>query len=130
VDVFLAGGERFLNRSPVYPQRPRPLAPGLTERIDLPVGESPGRPPFPGARPDVRLRFRIPRLGDPRDFAIRLNGAAVSKGAAAGSWLEYAVQPSLVKIGDNRVEISLRRTRRTGLVLKDILLVVRYANRR
>jgi hypothetical protein len=124
---WLAGGLRFLNRSPLSPERPRTLEPGEAVTVPLRVGEQVGK--AGGDRqPEVRLRVQIQGLSDPGEMSARLNDTAITGGTASEEWLEYSVAPALVRKGVNRFQFVLKPESKARPVLKDLLLWVRYSN--
>lgn len=124
VSRFLADGERFLVRSVVSPENPRPLEPGKPVDLELGVGEELGRQAQP--TPDITLALRIDQSDAARHVSVKLNGERLADGAASGVWLEFSVSPAQVEKAMNRVEIAVTGEVAATPVLHDLVLWVRY----
>ena len=118
---WFVGGEQFLHRSPVSPERPRRLEPGKTVAVELNVGEELAE----SGKTDVTLRLQIDELDDASEVSVKLNGKLLPSGSKSDTSLEYAVSPTQVKKGANRLEITLDPGSEAKPVLQDLLLSVR-----
>jgi hypothetical protein len=120
---WLAGGLRFLNRSPLSPERPRTLEPGKAMGVDLRVGQT--LAPADAEAPQVQLRLQVKGLAEPDDLSVTLNDAPLTGGTRSGEWLEYPVAPKAVSKGMNRFQFTLDSNSQAKPVLQDLLLWVR-----
>ena len=123
---WLAKGLKFLNRSPVSPQRPVALGAGKTATIELRVGEEVPKSESRGFTADVQLRLRLKDLPRADELSVKLNDKPLAGGTNSGEWLEYPVSPPLVAKGVNRFEITLEAQSKAKPVLQDLLLWVRH----
>lgn len=127
INRWMANGERrFLNRPTLSPERPMALKPGRAVAVELRVGGAVGERKAGGPTPHVALHLRFSKLADAAELSVKLNGSVLAKGRRNGAWVEYSVQPTLVKKGANRIEVALDAQSAAGPVLQDILLWVRY----
>ncbi len=124
---WLANGARFLNRSPLFPERPRTLKPGETTTVELRVGEHVEKGGTDGT-PEVKLRLQVEGLSDAAEIAVKLNDRALSAGSLSGQWVECAVDPTLLRRGVNQFQITLDSQSEAKPVVRDLLLSVRYAD--
>lgn len=115
-------GESFVHRSLLSPSRPRKLEPAQPEAVEIIVGDDVAA----GGTPTVTARVQVEALTKPEDLAVTINGTPLEQPVAADTWLEYAVEPALVKKGTNRFEFALAEGVPAGPVLQDLLLWVRY----
>jgi len=113
------GGERFLNVSPLTVECPRKLEADKTEEVELHIGEK------LSAKTSVTLRLHAQRLGRAVDLSVTLNGKALREGVKSGQWVEYRVSPVVVKRGENRLRLTLRRGSRSRPILDDLVMWVR-----
>ena len=149
INRWLVGGQRFLNRSPLSPERPRKLEPGKPVTVELRVGEDVSKGAAGGASPDVKLALRISGPVKVEALSVKLNGRPLDRGSMSAkqpsaapkakpsakaappdAWVAYPLAPSFVRPGVNRFELALDRQSKAGAVLKDLLLWVRCGNAR
>ena len=121
-EFWLEGGAKLFNVPLLLPQDPLKLTPGTAESVSITVGDDPGR----GMQPKVDLRLQVGNLADAEAIVAAANGMALAAGVLSGEWLEYAVEPHLVKRGENRLEITVRAGYDTPAMLRDVQLWVRY----
>ena len=136
LNQWLANGARFLNRDPVSPERPRKLTPGVPVSIDLRVGQIDLRVGQEVRNredlslvPVVELQLLVSEAVKPADLSIKLNGELPPGGVAAksGGWMEWAIDPQLVKKGRNQFEVTLApHCNAKSPQIEDLLLWVRY----
>jgi len=149
INRWLVGGQRFWNRSPLSPERPRKLDPGKSVTVELRVGEDVSKGAAGGGTPDLKLALRVAGLVKAEALAVKLNGRPLDRGAMSAkqpsaapkakpsakapvpdAWVEYPLAPSSVRVGVSQFEVALDRQCKTGIVLKDLLLWVRCGNTR
>ncbi len=121
IERWMVGASRFLNRSPISPERPRELQPGKPVTVQLRVGED-----FRQAQaPEVTLRLQFRGLPAAADVSVKLNDHALTGGTMSDSWVSYRVDPSFVKKGANQLEILLPLDQEARPIVRDLLLSVR-----
>ncbi len=120
---WMAGGERFLNRAPLSPERPRPLKPGRSEHIKLRVGEDIRTV----GKVKVTLELQMQPPIEPEALRVRFNGFPLPAGVRSKSWLQFGVDPANVKQGVNHIQIALSAHSSSGepSILHDLVLWVR-----
>ena len=116
----------FLRVPVLSPRHPSPLKAGQPAEISFPVGDDVLWGESEGIRADVKLRLQVEKLTGSRDLAVKINGAALGKSALTSGWLQYQVEPKLVKKGTNRIEITARRGLAAAPVLSDLELLIKY----
>ena len=123
INTWMANGEkRFLNRSVLSPERPRPLTPGKPVSVKLRVGRKIAPETARGAMPEVKLRLRVQKLTAPSALTVKVSGTDLGRGAKSGVWFDYRVEPSFVKKGTNRFEVMLLPGSTVAPVLQDLVL--------
>jgi hypothetical protein len=123
---WLANRLRFLNRSPLSPERPRTLKPNEPVTVELHVGQDLlGKQPK-GIIPEVKLRLQVENLDNVDDIYVKINDEQLTDGKKSGTWLEYPVDPALVKKGLNQFEFMLTADCKAEVLIEDLLLYVRY----
>ncbi|MHB9070818.1 MAG: glycoside hydrolase family 10 protein [Sedimentisphaerales bacterium] len=148
---FLAGGDRFINRSILSPEQPKKLKPGESTNVELCVAENVQEARRQGAVPNFKLLLRFDKQINVEEISVRLsNDLLYNDGSRSGVWakhpasldgivppsidskssvwVEYAVNPDRLKQGVNSVAITLKSESNAELILQDILLLVRYHN--
>ncbi|MBN2023204.1 MAG: hypothetical protein JW809_10485 [Pirellulales bacterium] len=118
---YLVNAGEFINRPPMLPEKPAALAVAKPAEVTLDVfdklAENGGT---------ATARLYIPGLSGLENLTVTLNGQALAQGKPTGPWIEYAVEPSLVKTGANRFAVSVKKPEKKGVVLRDLVLSVRY----
>jgi hypothetical protein len=74
----------------------------------------------------VTLRLRFKEAPAAKVIAVTLNGAPLTAETQDGPWLEFPVEPALVKQGDNVFALGVAAGEPTRPVLLDLLLRVRH----
>jgi hypothetical protein len=121
VPRWLVGGERFLNRDPVSPRRPRKLAAGEPTVVELRIGEEPAET---GAEVALSLRLEGSSPGEP---AVLVNGETPGTPVQKGVWLEYPVPALLARQGINQISFTAKGG---DVVLRDIAVWARQKHAR
>jgi len=119
---YLKNGERFVNYDPLSPERRRELEPGESTTIELNVGEQLEE----SGNPQVMLCLQFDGLKTAESIAVTLNGNSLTQGTLNEAWLEVPLKPSLVRKGINVIQVNLNRSSEETMVLKDLVLKVRY----
>lgn len=123
LSFWYEGGEKFMNRDIVNPQYPRTLAAEEPVPIVMPVGEDVTvHPPV-----EVTLRLRFKEAPDPANVTVALNDAPLTHSVQDGQWVDYSVDPAMVKQGDNTFLLGMKKGTTAQPVLIDMLLWVRHA---
>lgn len=135
LDYYLPGGrgERFAHLpilSPDYPQElltGRPIATTLGIADDLPGAIE------NGLTPQLRLNVQVANLPAAEALSVKLNDVALEnvpltwESQMPQTWQEYAVDPRIIKKGDNGVEITLTEDAGNGAcVCHDVHLRISY----
>ena len=96
----------FMRIPRLNPASPITLNPGTTERVTLAFGTAPG----PAARavgPSGRLRLQFATAPVPEQLKVSVNGAALARGTASGTWLEFDLAAGVLRSGANEVTLAL-----------------------
>ena len=123
VNLWLAGGMEFMNLPVALPEKPVKLVPGRTATIEIPVAAEVNK--TSKMTPTVKARLLIDDLEKAKDIEVKLNDQPLVGGDLVGGWLEYAVEPSVVKKGINHLEIAVLPTG-DDITLLDAVLEIRY----
>jgi hypothetical protein len=118
-------GDRFLNRNPVSPQRPRVLKPGASTDVELVIGEDLADRPK-SLTPQVMLKIRFAELDQPDQLAVSLNGSALPTGQVSDGWLEIGLRPEDVAQGVNHFKLTLAKDASKPARVEDLVVWVRY----
>jgi len=127
VGGYLRGGEQYVTRSKLCPEKPVTLQAGQPHVVTFPVGDDFAAANAAGATVSVKLRLRVADLAKAEDIAVRLNGPALTGGALADGWVEFPVPPERVEKGTNRCEVALMPGAKGEPVWQDLQLSVAYA---
>ncbi|HOZ45654.1 MAG TPA: family 10 glycosylhydrolase [Candidatus Hydrogenedentes bacterium] len=122
LEFWYKGGEQFVKRSLISPDRARPLLPGKTEQVDLVVGDDFGK-----TNPEIVLELRFRDLSKIEDVSVGVNEAALESGALDGNWLSVPVSVAVMKQGRNAFTVTLKEGVEGQPVLEDLLLRVRHS---
>ena len=125
VNRWLKGGDRFLNRDPISPERPRELAPGSSTIIELCISEDGGSQESQACRLDATLRLCMENLVLPSTIRVKVNDEDQGNASRSDSWLEFAVKREVLTEGVNTIEILLDKSSSETAVLKDLILSLR-----
>ena len=116
VRSWLVGGERFLNRNPVSPERPRKITSGEPEKIEIQVGENPEET---GAVVTLGLRFKE-EVG--KNLVVQVNGEKLKEPVQNEIWYEYAVPVALIRCDKNEVTLVSEE----NIILEDLVIWMRH----
>ena len=124
---WLKGGERFFTRPMVFsPRKLFPLEVGKPQTVSLLVGDDVKSARAKGFTPKVRLDVQAEGLTSSEDILVKLNNKLLKDCQLRDGWLNYMVKPKLVKLGTNRIKLSLNDTTKTEIKLKDLQLWITY----
>ena len=105
---YLIDGSTYLRRPMLCRGYRLPVTVGEPTEIELMMGEDLGwTKDAPDIVPEVRCRVEVKGVAEPRDVRVAFNGQALDGGSKLGRWLDFPVDPQLVKNGANRVGVAL-----------------------
>ena len=127
LSFWYKGGEKYMNRDILNPEYPRTLAAGAPVSITLPVGEN----VMAHVPVSVTLQLRFKEAPSPETIAVAINGASLTAAAVTppepdNPWLDYPVDPLVVKQGDNVFTFGMKEGETAQPVLLDMLLRMRH----
>ncbi|HLA84149.1 MAG TPA: family 10 glycosylhydrolase [Thermoguttaceae bacterium] len=125
-ESWLVGGLRFLNRLVVSPHRPLTLQPGKPSDVTLEIGDDMRQLEREGALPTVQLRIRPKTELDPTRWSIRWEGKPLATGRRVQNWIEYSIDPRLVRRGPNRLSLVVNPENDQPTQLDDLIVWVRF----
>jgi len=131
VDHYLPGGWRYVEVPLVSPDH---IAGAWKEeplQVEFEVGEDVMWGTEEGIVPRITLRLQIlnlyrEKLTSPYNVEVKLNGRLLDGGCISEEWVEYALDPELVKQGTNELEIAPDRAYDISCVVHDVELQVSY----
>ncbi len=124
---WLKGGERFFTRPGVFsPRNLFPLEAGKPQTVNLLVGDDVSSATAAGYTPKVRLDVQAEGLTSSEDILVRFNNKVLEDCELDKEWLQLPVSAKLVKLGTNRIELSLNDAGKTEIKLKDLQLWITY----
>ncbi|MCX6993444.1 MAG: family 10 glycosylhydrolase [Kiritimatiellaeota bacterium] len=120
---WLAGGMQWMNRPMPLPEKPLTITPGGKASIEISVAATVNNQSK--LTPCVQARLLVDDVASAKDLTVKLNDQALPDSVPAGAWLEYAVDPSAVKQGVNRLELTMPAAG-NGTKLLDAVLQIWY----
>ena len=123
---WLANGLRFLNRKVVSPESPLVMRPGKTSELTIDIGDDMQALEREGSLPRVQLRIRPVAEMDPARWSIRWEGEPLQEGRRVENWIEYSVDPRLVRRGANRLALAVASEGNKEVKLNDLVVWVRF----
>jgi len=114
---------------------PDHLAAGATQdeplRVELDVGEDVMWGRDKGLVPRITLRLLMlnlykEKLTSPYNVEVKLNGRLLDAGRISEEWLEYTVDPEIVKQCTNEIEVAPSLAYRTSCNVHDVESQVKY----
>ena len=130
---WLRGGDQFFKRPRVFsPRNPVRLKDDESKVIHLRVADDPGSAPAEGYTPEITLRVQASPGSDRDALRVSLNDVPLKTlidledPTYAKDWVTFAVEPTLVKQGANRVEIARGSRSRREPILHDLQLWIKY----
>jgi len=125
-NAWLSNGIRFLNRMVVSPEKPLLLRPGSESQATIEIGDDMQALEKEGIRPGVQLRIRPADELDPNRWSVRWEGELLAAGRLAQNWIEYSVDPRLVRRGTNRLTLTVESEKKEPVRLNDLIVWVRF----
>lgn len=123
-EYFLAGGGRFVDIPMLTPDDPITVEPGKTVNLDVRVGDDLDAAVKKGLQPQVACHLMA---ADNQNLSVRLNGVTLEKRISHDNvWLEFPLEPKLVRPGVNRVEFELGAGANEGWSVRDIVISVQF----
>jgi len=131
VDHYLPGGWRYVQVPLVSPDHVRGAWKNEPLQVEFEVGEDVMWGTDQGMLPCLTLRLQVlnkyrEKLTSPYNLEVELNGQLLDAGRINEEWLEYAIDPELVKQGTNELEITPDRAYDIPCIVHDVQLLVRY----
>ena len=149
VNRFLVNGGRFINTSSLSPEDPKQLKPGEPVKVKLLVAENVQEAKRRGTRPEFRLLCRFSKQMSIQSTTVQLNGKLMTEGSKsscawmgdlnpladivppntsseASLWMEYVVDPDILKKGVNIISVEFKPETESELALEDIVLLARH----
>jgi hypothetical protein len=80
-----------------------------------------------GMHPRVNCRLRIDQPNVAGQLSVKLNDVVLKDGTQTENWLNYVVDPSVVKKGINQVDIALK-SGGNKLILSDLVLNIQLVS--
>ncbi len=138
VNRYLPEGDQFVRVPVLSPDHPVTLAVGEPQTTTLTVGDNVLWGKEQGIVPELKLALRVDSLLRPQDLSVKLNGQVLSYGilrAFEYGWLEYTLNPEMVKQGANSLELLSTHGAEVGgevpdVVVQDCQLQVHYIGMR
>ena len=125
IEMYLRGGEKFMNLPSLCPENPETLKPGVTLTVPLRIGENVLWGQDQGVKPAITIMIHAAKLKKQEELPIILDGEALQEGIIDGEWIDFEVDPIRVKQGINNFRIS--NTGDNEVVLHDMVLKTAYA---
>jgi hypothetical protein len=112
-------GEKYMTREHLSPQKPRTIAPGGTDGVQLRIDQ-----PEPDAT--VTLSIRIKDNVDTSTLAVVYKDITLEQIASEDNWRRYKVIPSTMHTGMNRIQFTNEHTAAHPIVIDDLNVRVDY----
>ncbi len=106
-------GERFGHLPTLSPNQPRELITGKAVATTIGVADDLSAAKDQGLRAELKLNVQVENLPGADGPSVKLNGEALTnvsltwESEMSETWHEYAVDPQILKRGDNSLEITL-----------------------
>jgi len=131
VDHYLPGGWRYVQVPLVSPDHVRGAWKNEPLQVEFEVGEDVMWGTDEGIVPRITLRLQIlnlykEKLTSPYNVEVKLNRQLLDGGRISEEWVEYALDPELVKQGRNELEIAPSRGYDTSCIVHEVELQVKY----
>jgi hypothetical protein len=124
---YLKTAERFITRPRAFtPENPFILKADQPQTVSLLVGDDVASAKTHGRRADLTLRIQAVLAGGKDDLIVRFNDRLLTNGAASNDWVEYDLDPRIVRKGPNQIVIARGARGDQNPVLRDLLLWIRY----
>lgn len=92
----------FMRIPRLNPASPIALNPGTTGRVTLAIGAA-----ARAVGPSGRLRFQFATAPDPAQLDVSVNGVALARGTASGTWLELDLAAGVLRSDANEITVAL-----------------------
>ncbi|NLE38558.1 MAG: hypothetical protein GX621_11085 [Pirellulaceae bacterium] len=125
-NTWLTDGFRFLNRKVVSPENPLAMRPGKTSELTIDIGDDMQALEREGSLPEVQLRVRPVGEMDPARWSIHWEEEPLREGRRVEGWIEYSVDPRLVRRGANRLALTVASEGNEEAKLNDLVVWVRF----
>ncbi len=128
VDGYLTDGEKdYLKVPALHPQRPLQLSRTETKTVCLIVDDDVMWGKAQGISAKIKLRLKVDRPTTGKEFSVKLNGVRLDKwDFDSKGFLEYPVEPKLVKEGINEFAFLAQTSSEGDLKVRDLQLWISY----
>ena len=103
---YVSSGEQYIRIERLTPDRPRALAPGKTETVQIYFGEEIAWLESCRPAPVLAAHLTVSGIKDAADLSVKLNGTELSNGSREDDGLRYPLQPTMLRNGLNEFQIS------------------------
>jgi GNAT superfamily N-acetyltransferase len=123
---LLNSAERFFTRPETFsPQQPADLKPGQGVSVNLLISDDLSRSALGEIQPRLRLEIETEGLKTSTGLNVRLNSRTLKGGNLSERVLSFVLNPSLVQLGPNRIDVALQKEH-SAATLRDLRLWIRY----
>jgi hypothetical protein len=124
---YLKIADRFSTLPGAFtPEDPFILKADKPQTVSLLVGDNVASAKTHGRRADLTLRIQALLAGGKDDLIVRFNDRLLTNGAARDDWVEYDLDPRIVRKGPNQIVIACGARGDQEPVLRDLQLWIRY----
>ncbi len=125
---FKNAQQRFLDRPKVFtPNDPITLTANNPLVVSLRVGDDVGLAHAKGSLREVTLGVQTGPGAELDALRVNLNKTRLKNPIRDGDWIQFAINPSLLKKGANEVAFSLQNNHPRELLLRDLQLSIKYS---
>ncbi|MGI6541489.1 MAG: family 10 glycosylhydrolase [Limnochordia bacterium] len=121
-NTWVIGGAQYVNTPLLSPRNPQLVRNPV--RLELDVADQVGE------KATVLLRLQVRSAKTGSELAVRLNGQPLGVGTVAAGWLQYPVDPALLKQGQNTIELEASPEPGQSMIptvmVEDLALHIRY----
>jgi hypothetical protein len=124
---YLVGGGKYMRLPTLCPCAPVALKPGQAQTTTVNIGEDVRAQTDNNTLPRITLRLQVTEPTRAGDVAVKLNGSPLTTGpATADDWLEFPVDPQLVKQHENTVQMERAKGATADPTVRDLMVEVAY----
>ena len=123
--LYLADGLSYVKRQKLFaPTEPETLKRGQSREVEMRVGDDVASAAAQGYEATAMLRLQADGVSD--DLKVEWNGQSLTRSSTREGWIDFAVEPAVVKVGVNRITIRRGDGAEGDLTLKDLQLPIVY----
>ncbi len=105
---WLIKGDSYRTIPILTPSHPKAITPGNELSFNLPIADDVQAAQQSGHQPKVVLHLEAPKVIQPSQIVVWMNGTVLEKCTQAKNWLDYEVPVSKLKQGDNQISIRMK----------------------